>query len=209
MDFPAGSAAVREEDRQKVARLAKALAERPQLKLDIPLHTLGLADDRALALAALAQATAAQESELSAATAPASRARGRGRGIRGAAPGPPKSGHLLALEALYRAQFQAAPMYPAQIGTASASQGAAPATPADGAPAATESDPRAAWLERQLLVKFLPNGAQREALGRARADAVEAAVLAAAQLSAERIFLTNRLSGGGPPGMSRMELQLR
>jgi len=58
-------------------------------------------------------------------------------------------------------------------------------------------------------VGFLPKGTQREALGRARADAVQTAILAAAQVAPDRIFLTNRLSGGGSPGMSRMELQLQ
>ncbi len=36
---------------------------------------------------------------------------------------------------------------------------------------------RTYWLEQQLLPRFEPNRAQRDALARARADAVQAAVL--------------------------------
>ncbi len=213
VDFAGGSAQVREDDRPKVAQLAKALGERPQLKLDIPLHTLSVADDRALAQAALAQAAAAAQSELSAAPARAAR---RARGAKPDALEAAKSPRVLALEALYRARFHADPVYPGEIGAANGSSagtsagaaGAASAAAA-GMSAANGLDPRATWLEQQLLEKFLPNGAQRDALGRARADAMQAAILAAGQLSPERIFLTNRLSGGGSAGMSRMELQLQ
>jgi uncharacterized protein involved in outer membrane biogenesis len=223
VDFEAGSAQLRAEDRQKVAQLAKALIERPQLKLDIPLHTIGAADDRALALAALAQAVSAQQSQLGAASAAASHPRPRVRGAR-ATPEASKSPQLLALEALYRSQFHAAPDYPPELSAPGAGEaasvagadGAAPPTQAgvsnsasSGTTASSDPDPRSRWLERQLLVKFLPNGAQRDALGRARADAVHDAIVAAGQVSAERIFLTNRLSGGGSAGMSRMELQLQ
>lgn len=213
VDFAAGSSQLRPDDQPKVAQLAKALGERPQLKLDIPLHTISAADDRALAQAALAQAAAAEQSQLSAVP---SRPARRPRGAKPSAPEIAKSPQVLALEALYRAQFQADPVYPSQIGAASGSSpgtgagadGAASAPPA-GSSAATDGDPRASWLEQQLLEKFLPNGAQRDALGRARADAMQAAIIAAGQLSPERIFLTNRLSGGGSEGMSRMELQLQ
>ena len=49
---------------------------------------------------------------------------------------------------------------------------------------------------------------QRDALGQARAQAVQAAVLANAELKPERVFLTNQISGGGPDGSVRMELKL-
>ena len=222
IDFAAGSAQLPEPGQQKVAQLAKALAERPQLKLDIPLHTMGVADDRALAQAALAEAATAKQSELSAAAPKKGPSTPHGRSAKAAgALEAAKSPHLLALEALYRTQFHTDPVYP---GDSEASASGTAATVADGtAPPATaatataaaasaasgEPDPHVSWLEQQLLVKFLPHGAQREALGRARADAVEAAILAAGQLSAERIFLTNRISGGEAAGMSRMELQLQ
>ena len=62
--------------------------------------------------------------------------------------------------------------------------------------------------EQQLLPQFAPSGAQREALGLARAQAVQQAVLANSELKPERVFLVNQQSGGGPEGSVRMELKL-
>ena len=97
--------------RQKIAQLAKALTERPQLKLDVPLHTFSVADDQALARAALAEAAAAKQSELSAAAANKGRSTPRGRTAKAAAAlEAAKLPHLLALEALYRTQSHADPV---------------------------------------------------------------------------------------------------
>ena len=60
IDFAPGSAVLVPEQTQKLTQLAKALVERPQLKLDIPLRTLNAADDAALSGAALEQAIATQ-----------------------------------------------------------------------------------------------------------------------------------------------------
>ena len=50
---------------------------------------------------------------------------------------------------------------------------------------------------------------QRDGLGRARAEAAQAALLANQELQPERVFLTERESGGGPEGQVRMELKLQ
>ena len=55
VDFPAGSAILTPEQGAKLPQLAKALIERPQLKLDIPLHAQNGDDDLALEHAALEQ----------------------------------------------------------------------------------------------------------------------------------------------------------
>jgi hypothetical protein len=81
------------------------------------------------------------------------------------------------------------------------------ALPAGAAQAASEA--HVSWLERELLPKYAPSGTDRNALGRARADAIVAAIVAGGQVAPERVFLTDRPSGGGPEGMSRMELQLQ
>ena len=58
VDFSAGSAVLAADQQDKIAMLAKALGERPQLKLDVPLQTVAAADDAALTKAAFDTALA-------------------------------------------------------------------------------------------------------------------------------------------------------
>jgi hypothetical protein len=166
LDFPAGVATLTPAQLEKLTKLSDALVNRPQLKLDIPLHTQGDDDDEALERV------------------------GMERALRGLA-APATGKRLAALAALYRAQFQTAPVYPPEI-----TAGADP-----------DAD-RAAWLESQLLPQFAPDDAARDALALARARAVQAAVLSNTELKPERVFLVNQVSGGGSPGLVRMELKL-
>ncbi|HEY5019508.1 MAG TPA: hypothetical protein VII17_00680, partial [Steroidobacteraceae bacterium] len=186
IDFPAGVATLTPAQIQKLTQLSKALVERPQIKLDIPLHTQGDDDDKALERAGLEAALQATPA------APAAGKRAR----------PPKSdatadatavnqARLAKLAALYRARFHADLQYPPET-----------------ASAADPDTDRAAWLDQQLLPQFAPTREQRDALAQARAQAVQAAVLANAELKPERVFLTNQISGGGPDGSVRMELKL-
>ncbi|HXN09808.1 MAG TPA: DUF748 domain-containing protein, partial [Steroidobacteraceae bacterium] len=95
VDFPPGSTMLAPDQAAKLAQLAKALIERPQLKLDIPLHALNADDDLALEHAALEQALRAAQ-----------------------LPPPPKRGSgpvVSPLLALYRSQFQTEPEYPGDI----------------------------------------------------------------------------------------------
>jgi hypothetical protein len=94
VDFPAGSAILTPEQGAKLPQLAKALIERPQLKLDIPLHAQNGDDDLALEHAALEQG-------LGSVPPPARSAPGDAR--------------LAALLALYRAQFRTEPEYAAEV----------------------------------------------------------------------------------------------
>jgi len=95
VDFRAGSAALTPDQQEKVATLAKAMAERPEIRLDVPLRALTPADDTALA-----------RSSFEAALAPL---------LRPAAPGDPvtRDRRLAALAQLYQQQMGAAPIYPA------------------------------------------------------------------------------------------------
>jgi hypothetical protein len=184
IDFPPGLATLTDAEVQKLKQLSNALVERPQLKLDVPLHTQGDDDDAALERTALEQALQA--------TAAAPGASKQGRTAKAAAAGGTEAADRLAkLVARYRSQFKADPAYPPE-----ATSGA----DADAS--------RIAWLEQQLLPQFAPSGAQREALGLARAQAVQQAVLANTELKPERVFLVNQQSGGGPEGSVRMELKL-
>jgi hypothetical protein len=213
IDFPAGSALLVDSESQKLPKLAKALVERPQLKLDIPLHAISATDDVALEKAALEQALAT-----AAAGAPGGKHKAA-RASSGAAPSSPSSPaspRLIALAALYRDKFQAEPEYPADLGAASAASGAkpggsgAPASATGAAAAGQDIDAqRIAWLEQELLQQFKPTRDQRESLGRARAEAAQAGLLANQELPPERVFLTERESGGGPDGQVRMEMKLQ
>jgi hypothetical protein len=149
-----------------------------------------VADDVAVARAALEQAVSVTSTAGNGLTATATPAhpRRRPRKSSGVTPAAtPTSARLTALTALYRQQFGAEPQYPSD----------------------TVADPqRTRWLEQQLLPRFEPKRAQRDALARARADAVQAAVLSNSALSPMRVFLTQSESGGGPAGSVRMQLQL-
>ena len=188
VDFSPGSAVLAPAQRRKLTDLSKALVARPQLKLDIPLHTLSVVDDVALARAALEQALAAATPAGPAATAVASVSAATHVASAAAGAAALSSPRQMALAALYRQRFAAEPRYPGDAAT----QGA-----------------RSAWLERQLLPRFAPRRAQRDALARSRADAVQASVLANPGLSPMRVFLTQQDSGGGPAGSVRMQLELQ
>jgi hypothetical protein len=173
VDFNAGSAVLPADQQEKIAKLSKALAERPQLKLDIPLQTLAAADDGALSQAGFEAALAPL---LPAGGMPAT---------------PPQ--RLAALAQLYQQQMGMMPEYPM--------------------PESPEADPTAAdvvFLEGTLRPRFAPSQAQRDLLTRARADAVQAAVLGNPDIAPERVFLSERQSGkNGADGAVRMELSLQ
>ena len=182
VDFAPASAALAPEQAQKLVQLSKALAERPQLKLEIPLQTASVADDAAIARSTLDQAI---DGQLRASPAGA---RNKPRS------GSPAtiSARSRALAELYQATFGAPPAYP-------------PPEPA-------QSDIDAAhgaWLEQKLLQEFAATQPQRDALERGRAEAVQAAIMANPAVAPERIFLTERASGNGPPGTVRMDLKLQ
>lgn len=207
IDFPAGSAQMSDAEAQKLPKLAKALMERPQLKLDIPLHAISALDDEALAKSALDQALAS-----AAANGKGGKHAAANAGAGGGAGGAPTASQtpaqmatqLRALAALYRQSFQADPVYPAELG------GTAGDAPKQGSAAAQDADAaRIAWLQQELLVRFRPTHAQRDALGLARAQAAQTALLTGQELPPERVFLTERESGGGADGNVRMELKLQ
>jgi uncharacterized protein involved in outer membrane biogenesis len=185
IDFPAGVATLTPAQMQKLTQLSKALVERPQIKLDIPLHTQADDDDQALERAALEAAL-----DATAAVPAGKHARPKADATVGSASAP-AAARLAKLATLYRIRFQTDPQYPPEA-----------------ASAAEPDTERAAWLEQQLLPQFAPTREQRDALAQARAQAVQAAVLANAELKPERVFLTNQVSGGGPDGSVRMELKL-
>lgn len=166
VDFAPGSATLDDEQAAKLTKLATALVERPQLRIDVPLSVLTPADIDALKQTEYQRALAAALPQ----NRPASAAE-----------------RLKALTSLYERHAGSPPTLPAELG----------------------ADARIAWLEAQLPAHFAVDEPARNALARSRADAVQGALLAKRELSADRVFLTTRASAlESPSGTSRMELKL-
>jgi hypothetical protein len=94
VDFAAGSAELSQAERDKLTTLAKALVERPQLKLNVPLTVTSVEDAEAMAQSAL---------------------QARAPGVDPAADAKAQREQLKALEAVYRETMQSAPAYPAEL----------------------------------------------------------------------------------------------
>src|SRR5262249_34050113 len=186
VNFPAGSADLSPAEKDKLAKLAHALTERPALKLDIPLGTLTEADDVALSQAAFdaaiaAAAPAALDMPTTAQQAAAAQAVLANQEQR-----------LAGLAVLYQQQIGSAPAYPA------------PASP-DGDVATADIT----YLETALRPHFAPSDAQRSALARARAEAVQSAILGGGGVEPAQVFLTERASNKESANSARMELTLQ
>jgi hypothetical protein len=177
VDFAPGSSALSESEAPKLTKLSGALVEKPQLRLDVPLHAINDTDDAALSKAALEQAVSA------AAGTGSKRAPKNAVGASA-----DQSARLNALLAVYRQKFNKEPEYPND-------------------PTATPAG-HISWLEQQLVTEFKPTSDQRDVLAKARAEAVQSALLTNKDLQPERVFLTERASNGGENGQVRMELKL-
>ena len=191
VDFPAGASVLGADQTQKLSQLASALVERPQVKLNVPLHTQADDDDAALERVALDQALQATTGASAAEAGKSRSQKTKGSAQAGSDATATAAARLPALVALYRTQFKSDPEYPPET-----AGGADP-----------EAD-KLAWLQQQLLPQFSPSQADRDALGMARAQAVQSAVLANAEVKPDRVFLVNQVSGGGADGKVRMELKL-
>jgi hypothetical protein len=186
VDFAPGSTGLSDSEAPKLAKLASALVEKPQLKLDVPLHALNDADDAALSKTALDQALSTTQS-------------GSKRAPKGAAgAAPDQTARLSALLGLYRQKLNKEPLYPGEEGGKAPNPNDPNATPAA----------HIAWLEQQLLPEFKPSADDRNALGKARAEAVQSALLTNKDLPPEHVFLTERASNASENGQVRMELKL-
>jgi hypothetical protein len=173
VDFTPGSANLNAPEADKLTNLAKAMVERPALKLDIPLTVVNDADAHTMNEAAYAQAVNGVLPDAATAT---------------------DAQKLAALTTLYQQRMNAAPAFPATTEPANSPELAAS---------------RVAFLEAQLKPLYAISAAARDALMRARADVVQAALFANPELSAERVYLTARSNEAkSPDGVVRMELKL-
>ncbi len=171
VDFVPGSTNLSAIEADKLSKLAKAMAERPQLKLNIPLTVVTDADAAALNETAFKQAL---------------------NGVLANAATANNTQRLTALTTLYKARV-----------------GSTPTFPASNEPATEVTTSHIAYLEAQLKPLYAIGAADRDALTRARADTVQAALLVNSELAAERIYLTARSNEvESPNGVVRMELKL-
>ncbi|MGH6998176.1 MAG: DUF748 domain-containing protein, partial [Phenylobacterium sp.] len=181
IDFAPGAAALNEASGQKVAQLGKALVERPALNLEIPMAVDPAADRAALVQKRLdAQLTAAANARL-------------GKKASAAAAqdalADPKT-HRAILEALYRQQLGVKPEPPKTEDKAQA------------------LDAEIAWLEDKLRGQITVSDEDLRQLGKARAEAVQAALLDDGQINAARVFITAQSVSDAKDGPVRMTLSL-
>jgi hypothetical protein len=188
VDFVPGSANLPPESAKALGALAKALVERPALKLDIPAGPAVQADGDGIADVQIdALLTGKDTNDASAAMAALDLGEQHDR-----------------LEDLYRKKLGKRPSYPEF----------SPDTLKDVAkdkPQLSDDDRRtmaeAQWLRAQLRPTFAPSSAELATLGTQRAQAVRLALLADGKVDPARVFIVNDLKATPDEGHSRLELK--
>lgn len=187
IDFAPGSASLPQGSAEALGALAKALAQRPELKLDIPAGPGIREDATAVADAAIDKALLAQDNG--------------------------KVTSVTALDAddqhdrlydLYRAKLNKKPVFPDFPPDAlKTAPGAKPDASDDDRRTLLESQ----WMRTELRKSFTPSDVELAALGTARANAVRTALLADGSVDPARVFMATNLAESLDSGHSRMELK--
>lgn len=180
--FAAGSAVLAPDASTSLGKLAKGLAEKPEVNLDIPAGP-GIRED------AEAMTTAAIETAAMAAGKP---------GDYAALDMGDKRDRLAKL---YKAKFGKKPDYPKDLPSANMLSGKEVKLAAATA--------QVGWLETALRPKFAPSDAQLAALGQARADAVKQALLADGEIEPSRVFVSTAKSVTAKGDAVQMELAVK
>jgi Domain of Unknown Function (DUF748) len=187
IDFAPGSAGLPQGSAEALGALAKALKQRPELKLDIPAGPGIREDATAVADAAIDQALLAKDNGKVTSVAALDADDQHDR-----------------LEDLYRAKLGKKPAFPDFPADAlKAAPGAKPNAGDDDRRALLEIQ----WLRGELRTSFMPGNTELAALGTARATAVRNALLADGSVDAARVFLAAGMSEAANDGHSRMELK--
>ena len=87
--------------------------------------------------------------------------------------------------------------------------GSPPAYPIAATPDTDPVKTNIAFLEKALRPRYAPTQANRAQLAKARAEAVQQAILSHEGIMPERVFLTERESGKSSTTATRMELSLQ
>ncbi|WP_162456103.1 DUF748 domain-containing protein [Pseudoxanthomonas kalamensis] len=185
VDFTAGSAELGEAGRSQLAALAKGLVDRPALKLEIPAGVLAEVDAAAIAQQRLQQALA-------------------GEGGADPLQGLPADEQVDRLAKLYRQEFEHKPDYP----ETEQAQDPAQEELSRKERHALRDQARAEWLQQQLLDHYRPPAEEVQQLARARADAIQDALLAGGELDPARVFVTLNKTPVEHEGKVRIELGL-
>ncbi len=191
VDFTPGAGVLPPGSPEALGAFAKALAERPELSLDIPAGPATAED-----------ATDMADHEIDAALMAKEIKKGR-----------PADFAALDLDEqhdrfadLYKARLGKKPVFP-DFPPDALKAGASAKPPLD------EDDQRTVletqWLRTQLRPVFAPSGAQLAALGLARATAVRDALLADKGVDPARVFMEGSLTATASDGHSRLELKLK
>jgi len=192
VDFAPGSATLPTGASDALATLAKVLAQRPALELDIPAGPAIKEDAIALADAQIDQLLMAKEASKGAPADPATLKIDE-RNAR--------------LKDLYKAKLGKKPVFPDAL-----------ATPATGVKehdqaGLKDSDRRklqeAEWMRAQLRTALLPSNAEIAKLGAARATKVRDALLADGSVDPARVFMATEMTASEINGHSRLELKLK
>ncbi len=177
IDFDAGSSSLDAPAEQRLSRIAKALQDRPALKLDVPSAYAPALDRPALVQQLLEQKLVAQSEQL------ASHERRR-RAASEAAPNlADPATRFRVLVAEYRSELGAKTALPADAQTVTKAKGKAKT--------AAPLQPAIAELEAALTARIQVPDGDLQTLGRRRARAIQDALLKATQLDPSRLFVLN------------------
>jgi hypothetical protein len=187
IDFAPGSASLPQGSAEALGALAKALTQRPELKLDIPAGPGIREDATAMADAAIDKALLAKDA---------------GK-VTSVAALDPDDQHDRP-DDLYRAKLGKKPAFPDFSADAiKAAPGAKPDASDDDRRALLETQ----WMRSDLRKSFTPGDAELTALGTARATAARNALLADGSVDAARVFMAAGMTEAADDGHARMELK--
>jgi hypothetical protein len=186
VDFDFGSAVVPDDAGKSLKAVAKGLAEKTEVNLDIPAGPAIREDAEAMTTKALEAAVLAGKKEPLAADY-ASLDAGK---------------KLDRLKAVYKAKFGKGPSFPKEGVTKAGFLAGGEAKDAANASQIT-------WLETELRAKFAPTDAQLAALGQARADAVKQLLLEDGSIQPTRVFIAGDKSVKAAEGKAQMELSVK
>lgn len=197
VDFTPGSAILTDGAKKSLPILAKALIDKPAVNLDIPAGTLAELDKAALSEQQFQNALSAVLNK-------------KAKTPQVYASLEPKQ-QIAALEELYKIQFGKKPDIPKAEAPPEAVDTKTPAL-ADASwkeKRAAKKSAEVEWLEAQLKPKFQASDAELIALGKARGEAVQAALLSAGELDPARVFLATNIPLKEHEGKVRMELAMK
>lgn len=184
VDFDLGSASLPPDAQQALGALGQALAQRPELTIDIPAGPALPGDAAAIADQRLDAAIANQ---------------GKPAAMASLSP----DQRLDRLKALYKASFHEAPAVPKPEAPAAGT------APQPKLTAQQRADQASDWLRDRLRPSFAPSASELQAMGAARASAVREVLLAQTGVDPTQVFMTSQAPASSEAGRTRLTLKLQ